>query len=466
MNVLLNILKMLVIVISSFLFVQRMIRESQTLDFAVWNDFRIREPNSKVKNFQDSQVAYSKSLKRFLSVHRRQKNRFHVEMSRKVDIFESFGSTRLKFFPLLKIIAHYKSKVSINSSSNFIKIQCPSNIYRIKLLNSSSVQTSAYQKKHSVAYGRNETYEAPCFRVTGRSNVTFTVTEKQLTRDQTEQIKVNLQMELMMRKHKIHKMIFSKRCHGSHFFVGIDSEKFFIFQLRNSSSVAKRIGTVPIEGTFPFASILKCSTKMNCLNIKVFYNRYDRIHFLYLPPKNLLMVYKKYQTLASEFSGFSMKSLNNMKLHIDRNLIISRVFTLPENDFPYLEINMFKYNIQQRRYRVLKERLNFVNFADSFSEISKLVFMDRTGLFNQGENKNVFSDTIITSEDGNSKMICLFLQNKRIICSLMLFNFRKPNSSKEEHLKEYAAVNAKALLILCVAFILAKGYFCWRKSAK
>lgn len=457
---------MLVIVISSFLFVQRMIRESQSLDFAVWNDFRIREPNSKVKNFQDSQVTYSKSFRRFLTVHRRHKNKFHVEMSRQVDVFESFGSIRLKFNPVLKIVTNHKSKVSINSSDNYVNIQCPSNIYKIQLLNNSNIQNHHYHTRHSPVYGRNETYAVPCFRVTGRSNFTFAVIEKRRMRDSTEQIKLNLQMEIMMRKYKIHKIIFSKRCHGSHFFVGIDSEKFYIFQLRNSSSVAKRIGTVPIEGTFPFASILKCTTKMNCLNIKVFYNRYDRIHFLYLPPKNLLMVYKRYQTLASEFSGFSMKSLNNMKLHIDRNLIISRIFTLPDNDFPYLEINMFKYNIQQRRYRVLKERLNFVNFADSFSEISKLVFMDHTGLFNQGENKNVFSDTIITSEDGNSKMICLFLQNKRIICSLMLFNFRKPNSSKEEHLREYAAINAKALLILCVVFMLAKGYFYLRKSVK
>lgn len=157
-----------------------------------------------------------------------------------------------------------------------------------------------------------------------------------------------------------------------------------------------------------------------------------------------------------------MKSLNNMKIHIDRNLLISRVFTSPENEQPYLEINLFKYNIAQKRYRVIRERLNYVNFADSYSEISKLATFDHTGLFDPKSNKNVFSDTVITSPSGNSKMICLFLQNKRIVCSMILYNFRKPNS-EQHNLQDYLTTNAKALLVLTVVFLSFRIFF-WKKT--
>lgn len=458
MNVLLNVLKMLAIFISSFLFVQRMVRESQTLDFAVWNDFRIREPNSKVKHFQDSQVSYSRSFQRFIISHRLQKGHFQVEMSRSVDVFEPIGSARLRFYPLLTITGHPRMRLTLDSRNNLLKVKCSNTSYTIALLNTTATASA------SRPYQKNETHENPCFRVKNRSTIPFSVAESETRKDPTMQVRLAFQMEVMMRKHKLHKMVFAKRSHGSFFFVGIDSEKFYIFQLRNGKQQARRIGSLPIEGTFPFASILKCSVKMNCLNIKVFYNKFDRIHFLYLPPKNLLMVYRRYQTLASEFAGFSMKSLNNMKLHIDKNMLISRIFTLTDNEPPYLEINLFKYNIQQRRYRVVREKLQYVNYADSFSEISKLVFLDHTGFFEPSDNKNVFSDTIVTSPDGNSKMICLFLQNKRIICSLMLFNFRR-QPAKEETIQEYAKANALALGIFALAFVGVKLYFYW-KSAK
>ncbi len=459
MNVLLNVLKMLAIFVSTFLFLQRIVRESQTLDFAVWNDFRIRERNTKVKYFQDSQVAYLRSFSRFFIIHKRHRSGYQVEMSRKVDVFEPVGSVQLKFSRLMRLWANPRTKLSIDSRINAFRVHCNDTNYVIRLLNETEVANRIG------GFKRGSTTQNSCFRIKNYSNSPFVITEKAVNRDATEQTRLAIQMELMMRKHKLHKMIFARRSHGSHFFIGIDSEKFFIFQIRKGSQVARRIGTLPIEGTFPFASILKCSIKMNCLNIKVFYNRFDRIHFLYLPPKHLLMVYRKSRTLASEFAGFSMKSVNNMKLHIDKSLLISRIFTLPDQEPPYLEINMFKYNIKQRRYRVVREKLQYVNYADSFSEISKLLFLDQTGFFAPHDNKNVFSDTVVTSPDGNSKMVCLFLQNKRIICSLLLFNFRK-QPEKEEHIREYAEANAKAFGILALIFIAIKAYFYRREGKK
>lgn len=453
MNILINILKILVIIITSFFFIQRAIRETQTLDFAVWNDFKIKETDSKFKNFQDSQVSYSKSLNRFFILNKRIKGKIKVKFSRRVDIFEPNSSSTLRFYSLFKLKSKERPKIFIDNKNNVFRLLCSNSEFRISLLNSTN-PSGGITKREQVTNS--------CFKFTNLSNIRMAISERPLLKDHSASLKHNLEIELLMRKHNMHKIIFAQKKHDSLFLVGIDSERFFIFQIKGSQGKARKIGTLPIEGTFPFASILKCSTKSNCLNIKLFYNKFNKIYFLYIPPKHLLMIYRKYQTLVSKFSGFSMKSLNNMKIHIDRNLLISRVFTSPENEQPYLEINLFKYNISQKRYRVIQERLNYVNFADSYSEISKLATFDHTGQFDPKSNKNVFSDTVITSPSGNSKMICLFLQNKRIVCSMILYNFRKPNS-EQHNLQDYLTTNAKALLVLTVVFLSVRIFF-WKKT--
>lgn len=453
MNILINILKALVILISSLFFVHKVIRESHTLDFAVWNDFKIQESNSKFKNFQDSHVTYSRSLERFFILNKEKKGKIHIKYSKKIDIFEPSSNSKLKFYSLLKIRSFRKVRVLFNNRNNTILLNCIGTQYIIQLSNNSSM----------FGMQSGTTLINKCFRLTNVSKMRLIIQEKSNSKDLLLSSKKKTEIDYLMENYKIHKVIFVQEKHGSMFLVGIDSQNFFIFQMKKGKSHSKKIGTLPIEGTFPFTSILKCTAKSNCLNIKLFYNRINKIFFLYIPPKHLLIVYKENQTLISKFPGFSMKSLNNMKVHIDRNLLISRVYTSVENELPYIEINFFKYNISKKRYIVIQEKLNYINFVDSYSEISRLAAFDHTGLFKKKSNKNFFSDTVVTSPNGNLKIICLFLQNKRIVCYAILHNFKSSNNGTE-HLEKYVENNIIASGVIILLFVLFKIYFSRRNK--
>lgn len=445
-----NMMKVLLIFTAAIFFIHKMIAEPQRVDFALWNDFKIKPRPHQSRVFEDSKIFYSLYQSRFL-IQQNFADKIEVTRSSKVELFEPLVKSALTFHSLIKVKNAKNFRIQGLDNDEHFTFECGVERYKVWLKPNDIDDGQLLEKKKMGEYFDG------CVMIQFNRRFLLQMS-KELKVARPSILKKNWQsLQLVKRKYKINKFIFAKEFRGYLFLAGIDAHKIVFFDVNRRENIVRRMGSFSIENTFPLGNLLRCQLKENCLNLNVIYNKHDQVYFIFMPPGNLVLFQPKNYVLTSRFQGLSMQKMANMGVHTDKGLLMARVHRTNIEKEPLIEVNLYHYNLKTKKYRTYHEDLMFVERYNSFLSISKMITMERQGLFTRKQSRKVFSDLIV-SRNESERLICVVLKSKRILCYKIFWNLAMKKEQEMEPLKLFLSSGLKSLATIIVLIIGLK--FC------
>jgi hypothetical protein len=395
-------------------FIHKMITEPQRVDFALWNDFRIKPSVGKSRVFEDSRLIYSNSQGRFLQADFTS-DRVEVSYSSPIDLFEPSVAASITLYTLFKVSNVKSFKIKKSALGEYFTFNCGEDSYELW------IRKPVLDERTAQLGEKFMDYKDGCVDI--RYNAKFEIGITRGTRRQLSSLlKLNEEtLGVMRRKYKIHKFVSGKELRGFLFVAGIDSHRIVFFNISRKDGVVRKMGSFDIENSFPQGNLLRCGMRENCLNLRVVYNKKDEVFFIFMPPLNLILFQPKNFVLTSKFQGLGAQKMANMGVFADKGLLMSRVHRTNFEKEPMIEVNIYHYNLKTKKYRTYHEDLSFVEPFNSFLSISKLMTFEKKGLFRRRQSRKVFADHIVSNENGD-RLLCLFLKSKRVLCYKLFWN--------------------------------------------
>ena len=452
-----NMMKVLLLFTAAIFLIHKMTAEPQRVDFALWNDFKIKSRPRQSSVFEDSKVVYSLTQSRFL-IQNNLADRVSVDRSSKVDLFEPLVKSSLTFHSLIKVKNAKNFRIQGLNVDESFRFDCGVERYRVWLKPNGVAEDQLPEK------GKMGEFFDGCVLIQFNRRFLLQMS-KELKVNRQSILKRNWQsLQLVKRKYKINKFVFAKEIRGYLFLAGIDSHKIVFFDVSRKENVVRRMGSFSIENTFPLGNLLRCQLKENCLNLNVIYNMHEQVYFIFMPPNNLVLFQPKSYVLTSRFIGLSMQKMANMGVHTDKGLLMARVHRTNFEKEPLIEVNLYHYNLKTKKYRTYHEELIFVERYNSFLSISKLITMEKQGIFTRNQSRKVFSDLTVSRGD-NEKLLCVVLKSKRILCYKLFWNLTAKKEQEMEPLRLFVSSILKSLATIIVLIIGLK-FFMACKSTK
>lgn len=395
---LIRMIKALAVLTLLLLFVHRMVVSQDSIVYALWNDFRIREAGSRRRFFGRSQVSYSIAHQRFFLVHRFQR-RTLVLQSAPLDLFVPAPQHALRFTQVLSIQHKRRVIVHYNEAVDAFRVRCANVTYSV-----SFQEPSAGMGQHKA-----QRYKDFCVELSSRERFTLSLRDSpgRLTIRQAFRPYMST-LRTIRSKYRLQKFIYMSVKRGHLFFIGIDIHRFHIFTVDKQRKQVHKLGSLRINNSFPLANLLKCSRESNCLNIKLVYNPFDQMFFMFVPFQKLILYRPRKYMFMSDFSGTSLIGLSNMKLSLNRNVLFARIQKQSQLKEPMLELNIIQYDVASRKYKTYHTNLKYVERENKSVSLSRLMTLDHQGLFGKHDVPKLYTDLVVVSREGNDELLCLF----------------------------------------------------------